>query len=127
VPGKTFPPLLWTVLSKALEKKSEDRYQSASEFAHALQAVLAGQTEVPPFNDGTARQLAPSGAAIPTPLAQAAGAAPPAALPAPGRSSPLPRQPAETKPPIGLLVGIALAFLVVGAVLAAVVLKLVMK
>jgi eukaryotic-like serine/threonine-protein kinase len=128
VPGKTFPPLLWTVLSKALEKKSEDRYQSASEFAHALQAVLAGQTEVPPFNDGTAR-LAPSGAAIPTPLAQAtgAGAAPPAAPPAPGRSSPLPRQPASTKPPIGLLVGIAFAFLVVGAVLAAVVLKLVMK
>jgi serine/threonine-protein kinase len=131
VPGKTFPPLLWTVLSKALEKKSDDRYKSAAEFAHALQAVLAGMTEVPPFGvevPGAPRPMMPSAGAIPTPLAQQAIAMPPAgAIPAPARSSPLPRQVASTKPPIGLLVGIALAFLVVGAILAAIVLKLVMK
>jgi serine/threonine-protein kinase len=130
VPGKTFPPLLWSVLSKALEKKSDDRYQSAAEFAHALQAVLAGATDVPPFGaDGKgARPMMPSQGAIPTPLAQAAIALPPkGAIPEPARSSPLPRVQASTKPPIGLLIGIALAFLVVGAILAAIVLKVVMK
>lgn len=129
VPGKTFPPLLWTVLSKALEKKSDDRYKSAAEFAHSLQAVLNGQTEVSPFGDGQApRAMQPSVGAIPTPLVQQAVALPPGgAIPAPTRSSPLPRQAASTKPPLGLLIGIAAAFLVVGAILAAVVLKLVMK
>src|SRR5205085_311143 len=39
VPGKTFPPLLWTVLERALTKKVEERYSSAAEVAHALQAV----------------------------------------------------------------------------------------
>ena len=128
VPGKTFPPLLWTVLSHALEKKSEDRYQSAAEFAHALAAVLSGATEVPPFDGGIPqRAQAPSAGAIPTPLMAPAVALPPAAaaIPEPTRSSPLPRQQGQAKPPLGLLIGIALAFLVVGAVLAAVVLKLV--
>ncbi len=131
VPGRTFPPLLWTVISKALEKRSEDRYESASEFAHALQAVLAGATEVPPFQDGAPRPNLGSQGNVPvaTPLAQPAVALPAGGVvPAPARSSPLPRQAhPSTRPPLGLLIGIALAFLVVGAVLAAIVLKLVMK
>jgi serine/threonine-protein kinase len=130
VPGKTFPPLLWTVLSKALEKKPEDRYGSAAEFAHALTAVLNGQTEVPPYNDGAPRAMMPSGAqVVPTPLAQpAAGGGGGAQAAMHTRSSPLPQMQrgASGKPSIGLLIGIALAFLVVGAVLAAVVLKFVM-
>src|SRR5258706_449675 len=50
--GRPSPPLLWTVLEKALAKKSEDRHASGGEFAHALQAVLAGLREVPPYRDG---------------------------------------------------------------------------
>jgi serine/threonine protein kinase len=145
VPGKTFPPLLWQVLSHALEKKSEDRYASAAEFAHALQAVLNGATEVPPFQDGTQqRAMGGSQGQIPV-AANAGGGAPHAGNPnafaqpasvamppagttlGPANSSPLPRQAASSKPPLGLLIGIAAAFLVVGAVLAAVILKLVMK
>src|SRR5205085_7018788 len=57
VPGKTFPPLLWQVLSKALEKKPEDRFGSAAEFAHALQAVLEGRQEVPPYAANGARPM----------------------------------------------------------------------
>lgn len=49
VPGKTFPPLLWTVLEKALAKNIEDRFTSAGEFARALDAVLLGATVLPSF------------------------------------------------------------------------------
>jgi len=136
VPGKTFPPILWTVLSKALEKKSEDRYGSAAEFAHALQAVLNGATEIPPYaSDGSVPMQKAAAQPVPTPLAQPAPKvadpkAPGAGVPVATRSSPLPAVPgvgSAARPSIGLLVGIALAFLVVGAVLAAVVLKFVMK
>jgi serine/threonine-protein kinase len=128
VPGKTFPPLLWAVIAKALEKRSEDRYESAAEFAHALQAVLNGHTEVPPFGGGASPKALPSAGALAS-LAPAVTAPAPSAvaIPAPPHSSPLPQMPASSSPPLGLLVGIAVAFLIVGAVLAAVVLKLVVK
>ncbi len=140
VPGKTFPPLLWTVLEKALAKKPEERWGSAAEFAHALQAVLNGQQQVPPFANGQGRPMTPG--TVPTPMAQpasagnmpAAGApAAPAARAAPTapvapHSSPLPAIPKGSGPKynIGLLIGVAVAFLVVGALLAAVIMKLVM-
>jgi serine/threonine-protein kinase len=128
-PGKTFPPLLWTVLSKALEKKSDDRYKSAAEFAHALQAVLAGAAAVPPFMDGPPRANAPSASVIHTPVMAPAIALPPpgAVIPPLTRSSPLPQMRQSAKPPLGLLVGVALAFLMVGAILAAIVLNFVGK
>jgi serine/threonine-protein kinase len=121
VPGKTFPPLLWSVLDKALAKKTEERFGSAAEFAHALQAVLNGQQHVPPY---------PNGAAQPMPPPHQVVIAPPqaSAVPMP-HSSPLPQPGRKTgkQPSIGLLVGVAAAFLVVGALLAALVMKLVMR
>jgi serine/threonine-protein kinase len=138
VPGKTFPPLLWTVLEKAMAKKAEDRFASAAEFAHALQAVLEGRSEVPGYGTG-------AGARPPLPVPSSAP--PPGAFgdhsaTQPARSTPLPAllahkaaqggtkaaaRASSTKPSIGLLIGVAAAFLVVGAVLAAVVMKLVMS
>jgi serine/threonine-protein kinase len=128
VPGKTFPPLLWTVLEKAMEKKPEDRFGSAAEFAHALQAVLDGRTELPSFaSNGQPR---PAIAAGPS-----ASGHPPAAnaqattIPQPVRSSPLPLlgRHKSAKPSVGLLVGVAAAFLLVGALLAALIMRLVLS
>src|SRR5208282_2161171 len=45
--GKEFPPLLWPVIARALAKEPEDRFASAADFATAMQAVLAGATELP--------------------------------------------------------------------------------
>lgn len=132
VPGKTFPPILWTVLDKALAKKAEDRYQSGGEFAHALQAVLNGMNEVPPYPNGQTAPVLGAAGAPPVPMAQPqpnSGQAPMVAPPG-QRSSPLPRAPASARnkgPSIGLLIGVAAAFLVVGAALAALVMKLVLK
>jgi len=132
IPGKTFPPLLWTVLDKALAKKTEDRYTSAAEFAHALQAVLNGANEVPPFANGQPVRAVMQSGPQPVPRAQAAVAtqnAPPGGVPIGPRSSTLLQIPGagSGKPSVGLLVGVAVAFLVVGAVIAAVIMKLVMK
>jgi serine/threonine-protein kinase len=94
VPGKQFPPLLWTILERAMAKKADDRFQSAADFAAAMQAVLAGQRALPPG-------LGPP--------------PPPAPAPSPPRSTPLPAVPADipkSGPPVGLIVGIGVAFLV---------------
>src|SRR5262245_19011728 len=42
-PDRTFPPGLDETLMKALEKKPEDRYASAAEFASALKNVIQGK------------------------------------------------------------------------------------
>jgi serine/threonine protein kinase len=42
VPGKTFPPGLGNVLEKALEKRPEDRYTTAADFAEALKPFAPG-------------------------------------------------------------------------------------
>ena len=140
VPGRTFPPLLWIVIEKALAKKPEDRWGSAAEFGHALGAVLQGATSVPPFYDGQPRPPMTSGPPIGTPrpapmpdtfatIPNAPTAIAAANPPAPVRSSPLPQlaRASQNKPNLGLLVGIAVAFLVMGALLAAVVMKLVYR
>jgi eukaryotic-like serine/threonine-protein kinase len=131
VPGKTFPPLLWTVLERALAKKPEERWGSAAEFAHALQAVLNGAQQVPPFADGAPRpmmQSAPNMGSGPPPAA--AGPMPAAVhtaptVPGPPRSTPLPKvQRRGQGPSIGLLIGVVIGALIVGAAIAIVVMRL---
>lgn len=119
-PDKKFPPLLWTVLERALAKRVEDRYASAAEFAHALQAVLTGATHVPPFQGGPQRAMIPSNQPI--------SMAPPPHTEEVPRSTPLPQlgKAQVTNPnaiPIKMMIGVAAAFLVVGALLAAIVMK----
>ena len=141
VPGKVFPPLLWAVLERALAKKPEDRMGSAAELAHALNAVLQGLPEVPPFPGAGSVRPRGVGDVIATPLAQPAQlvapppganaptmAASPAAIAGPAQppESALPRPATPKQPSIGLLVGVAFAFLLVGAALAAIVLKVLM-
>ncbi|MGO9708052.1 MAG: serine/threonine protein kinase, partial [Polyangiaceae bacterium] len=132
-PGKEFPQLLWPVIARALAKEPEDRYASAADFATAMQAVLAGATELP---------------ASLTPAAPPAQAPPPPIVPPPAPSSKKPlaspaREQMSTKPegapakrealakgrakdagtPIGLLVGVAAACLVLGVLITVVAMK----
>jgi eukaryotic-like serine/threonine-protein kinase len=58
IPGKQFPPLLTTIMDRALAKKPEDRFQTAAEFALAMQAVLDGRTELPESPAGATSPLA---------------------------------------------------------------------
>jgi serine/threonine-protein kinase len=47
VAGKQFPPLLASIMDRALSKKPEDRFSTAAGFAAAMQAVLDGRTTLP--------------------------------------------------------------------------------
>ena len=152
VPGKTFPPLLEQVIDRALAKQPEERFASAADFATAMQHVLQGAVQLPghllksnPSEVPTTQfPLAEAAAAL-----QAAGNAPqargqagggPAGAPrspnGPGMSplAPPNRGPGLTRPSlrgpktnVGLLVGVALAFLLLGVGLAVVLMKLVVK
>jgi serine/threonine protein kinase len=126
--GKTFPPLLWPVIARALAKEPEDRYASAADFATAMQAVLAGATELP-------ASLTPPAAAAVAPAVVHSTPAPKPAAP------PLVREAASTKPdaktakqsletvgdrgtPIGLLIGVAAACLVLGVLITVAAMKI---
>jgi serine/threonine protein kinase len=60
VPGKRFPPGLGGVINKALQKRPEDRYASAAEFAQALKpfAGLEGKGFTAFMPRGTAESVA---------------------------------------------------------------------
>ena len=124
-PEKHFPPLLQKVFDKALAKDPGERFQSALDFANALEAVLAGKTEL----------TAPVAPSMPLPVStpsaepNSAGQATPDSLGGPasaamssgGPSSAMPRDAAPAPKaalPIGMLVGVAATFLVVGVLIA---------
>jgi len=130
VSGRTFPPLLWTALGKALQKRPEDRFASAAQFADALAAVLHGATALPAANastDDAAPQQVMSATVVPSALVTGDTQVPAALQPA-NTSTPLPPfSPSTGRPSFGLLVAVAASFLIIGAVLAAVIMKLIVR
>jgi len=132
-PGKSFPPLLWQVLERALAKKPEDRFTSASEFAAAMQAVLDGRSTLP-------QSLTPSSALAATvnmtPVggghARPESKASPASTSSDASDAPLPparREAAAAAPRMswGKLVTLATVCLIIGAALALAAMKLGMR
>jgi serine/threonine-protein kinase len=94
VQGKTFPQGLWGVLKKALEKKPEDRYTTAAEFADSLKPFAGGAgkgfTAMMPANSSAVLEQAAKqhAAALEAAKAAAAPAAAPGAGPAPIKPAP---------------------------------------
>jgi serine/threonine-protein kinase len=151
VPGKTFPALLEQVLDRALAKRPEDRFATAAHFAMAMQHVLQGSSELPghlaksslggelpttPFSQAEAAAAlrhasqAQQAAAPSHPQPWGSSAPGTAPLTAPLAQPASPRPTAEVRGPranIGLLVGVALAFLLLGVGLAVVLMKLVVR
>ena len=95
VPGMTFPPGLEAVVMKTMEKRPEDRYTTAQEFADALDQVANPNTSTPPPQPGVQAWSSGVGTAI-------HGAEPP-------------RLPPNYVPWVVLGVGITLALVGLGA------------
>jgi serine/threonine-protein kinase len=101
VAGKSFPPALAVAIAKAIEKKLEDRFQSAAEFGLALQQIVPDAT----FEPGTipsSPAIMPSFSTAPSP------------------------PPVTVKSNTPLIVGVALGSLFIGILLAIVVMKFVL-
>ena len=147
VPGKTFPPLLWEVVERAMRKRPEERFATAADFATAMQAVLNGATTMPEnLGQGAlAPHLATPAPAVPSSVpSSAVPSKVPSAAGAPGGGTPQPpsaRDASMTRPerprsavaslapasrtPIGLLLGVAMACLLVGVIVTVLAMKLV--
>ncbi|MCL2447724.1 MAG: serine/threonine protein kinase [Polyangiaceae bacterium] len=137
VPGRTFPPLLEAIVARALAKKPEERFESASAFADAIQSVLRGATALPPSIAARSQEpLAPAPPATaalhsaltapPRKASTASAGTVPMGVPAlaidPGsvRASPRALSPLAGAPrsSVALLIGVAVAFLLLGVGLA---------
>jgi len=116
--GRTFPPLLWTVLQKALAKEPNDRFITGTELAAALSAVLTGATSLSKVV--AVPQAVPS---APASLPGAAVSAPDSALPQQnaGAATSRPKQKGMSVP---MLIGVAAVFMIVGIVATLLVLKM---
>jgi len=130
VPGLTFPPLLDEVLARALEKKPEDRFATASDFARALEAVADLR---PPM----ARELQRRDAPTTLVMADAPRHEPPPAVGftrtpptrRPSSESVIPMPTLSQAPPaahasLGTFVGVSMSCLILGATMMTVVMTL---
>jgi serine/threonine protein kinase len=128
-PDKTFPPLLWQVMERALAKKPEDRFASAADFAAAMQAVLDGRTTLPhsvskPSPLAATVNMGPAaGSASPQPPSVSARAEAPSSTSSPGRAKAT-RPSSSPKVGWGKLAAIAALCLILGAAIAVVAMKL---
>ena len=149
LPGRTFPPLLEMVIDRALSKNPEDRFASAADFASAMQLVLRGEQSLPNHlavrdpNESATAQLSTRDAVAGRQMRDVL----PAQAHASVRQASDPRgQGAPTQSPssrdveqgkrsstrapnasMSLLVGIAVAFLLLGVALALVLMRAIMK
>jgi serine/threonine-protein kinase len=145
VPGRTFPPLLDQIMDRALAKRAEDRYASAADFAAAMQHVLQGATQLPahlaahPSNEIVTARVSPAAvvqaataqrqyAQTPQPSPVTPNLAPTARPPGLMQAQQLPRSiPAPPRTAnVGVLVGVAVAFMLIGVGIAVVLMKFVM-
>jgi len=112
VPERQFAPGLEAVLAKALQKKPEDRYQSAADFAEALRS-FGSSVDAPQYHSSNPRIQTPSPAAAqammmnPTPT--------------------MPTTPTTKRPGAGLLIGVAAACLIAGVLIAIVAMQLFLR
>ncbi len=125
-PGRTFPPLLWTVLKQALAKEPQERFMTGTELAAALSAVLAGATELPKI--AMVPQAMPSSpASVPGSAMTQGGQAGQMMQPQGGPQGPtgmVSVRPQKAKGmSVGMLVGVAAVFMIVGIVATLLVLK----
>jgi len=144
VPGRVFPPLLDQIMDRALAKRAEDRYSSAADFAAAMQYVLQGATALPPHLSPAPEPTTVPGAPVPLQVQQLARApAPQPSQPRPvgqngpqagpmmqgqARHAPVARsQPPKPRSSVPLLIGVAVAFLLLGVGLAVVLMKFVVR
>ncbi|MGH7295878.1 MAG: serine/threonine protein kinase [Polyangiaceae bacterium] len=153
VPGRVFPPLLDRIMDRALAKRPEDRYATAADFAAAMQFVLQGATHLPPHLAGnTSPEMpttpfahAPVGMPVqgmpaqqqpmqgmPQPQRPAAGnpaqGPKPSARDQPVVIPPSPHPPVRPqKSNVGLLIGVALGFLLLGVGIAVALMKYVVQ
>lgn len=112
VPELKFPPGLSDTVLKAMAKKPADRYQTAVEFADALEAF----TSAPMSVEARQRQSLASAQAASSALASSPNAAPVSVA-----QHSRPTQPRPQGQNTGLLIGVAAGCLVLGVVIAVVV------
>lgn len=142
-PGKVFPPLLEEVIDRALAKRCEDRFATAADFAAAMEQVLGGATQLAPRLVAKAQAelptmpLRPMGAKLlgighgqsrrQEPITSVSAETPLLARQQSPSPSPIGAAAPLQRPNYALLIGIALAFMLIGVGIAVVLMRFVLK